>query len=111
MFGIGETIAHSAKRAGLLSGGLLLCTVGTGFLTVSGWFALWPVMGTAMTALIIAGIYLGVGLILIGASAQSKPTAPIAQQPSAPQAAQTPPLMQAFLYGLQAGSQADKARS
>lgn len=111
MFGIEQKVAHTAKRAGLLSGGLLFCTVGIGFLTLAGWFALAPIVGIQNTALILAGAYLGIGFILVGAGAhrekdpQPRPEAPETTQPKT-----APPIVEAFMYGLQAGANADRAR-
>lgn len=115
MFGIQQKMAHAAKRAGLLSGGLLLCAVGAGFLTVAAWFALIPVMGLTHTALIIAGTYLGLGLILVGLSqrdrSDSQPSPSAAKSSPTPQAAASaPPLVEAFMYGLRAGAHVDRAR-
>lgn len=109
MFGIQQKMAQTAKRAGFLSGGLLLCAVGVGFLTVSVWLGLVPFVGAPLTAAIIAGGYLGVGLILIGVGAGFGH--PTNQQSAAePPKADGPPIVQAFLHGLQAGSNAERAR-
>ncbi|WP_342076973.1 phage holin family protein [Yoonia sp. SS1-5] len=109
MFGIRKKAAKTAKRAGLLTGGLLLCTVGAGFLTLAGWLALVPIVSMQMTATIIAAIYLGIGLIMIGIGVRSETAAdqPV-HQPQA--AADGPPILQAFMYGLQAGAQSDQTR-
>lgn len=109
MFGIKEKLARSAKRAGLMSGGLLCCMVGTGFMTVSAWFGLVPQLGVPTTAAIIAGVYIGVGLILIGLSSREDHPA-VSAAATEPTPSQAPPLTQAFLYGLQAGNQASKSR-
>lgn len=111
MFSIKQKVAQTAKRAGLLSGGLLLCSVGVAFLTVAGWIALSPLIGVLNTALVFAGLYLGIGLIMIGSGVQNSQRA--SQQPSAPpqgKAATTQPLMEAFMCGIQAGARADQAR-
>ena len=111
MFSIEQKVARTAKRAGFLSGGLLLCTVGVGFLTVAGWFALYPLIGVLNTALVCGGVYLGIGLIMIGAG--SHPSAQSAQEAlpkPTEQNAATPPIIEAFMYGLQAGARADQAR-
>lgn len=111
MFGIEKKVAHTAKRAGLLSGGLLLCAIGAGFLTVAGWFALYPLVGVQNTALIFAGVYVGLGLILIGAGAHRSSSAAHQSQPQAhAQSGSAPAVVEAFMYGLQAGARADKAR-
>lgn len=114
MFGIEKKLARTARRAGLLSGGLLLCTVGVGFLTVAGWFALSPVIGVQNTALVIAGIYVGTGLIMIGIGAHrsshgSHRSHDARAQPDAAPT-RSPPIVEAFMYGLQAGARADQAR-
>lgn len=112
MFRIRAKLADTARRAGLLTGGLLLCSVGTAFLTVAAWLALLPIVGAALTAAIVASVYLGIGLILIGVSLQGRRA--LAQ--SADAAASPPvtplnsPMMEAFLYGIQAGAKADRAR-
>ncbi len=109
MFGIQKKVATTAKRAGLLTGGLLLCIVGTGFLTVAGWLALLPLVGVQSTAAIFAGLYLGIGLILIGLSTRSDGK----QEPHAATETHSegPPIVQAFMYGLQAGARADHTGS
>ncbi|WP_370400459.1 phage holin family protein [Sulfitobacter sp. JB4-11] len=110
MFDIEQKVANTAKRAGLLSGGLLLCAVGTAFLTVAGWFALVPVVGLQMTALIIAGCYLGIGLIMIGVGSGSSDTSAPTKAESRKAEVGGPPIVQAFMYGLQAGAQAERKR-
>ncbi|MBB5723980.1 hypothetical protein FHS72_003628 [Loktanella ponticola] len=112
MFGIKDKVARTAKRAGLISAGTVCCTVGVGFLTASGWLALAPTVGPATAAFIIAGVYIGVGLILIALGAndpatQHRPPA-AAEQPKT--ATQAPPLMQAFMFGMETGVKADKRR-
>jgi hypothetical protein len=88
-----------------MTGGLLFCLIGTAFLTIAGWLALLPLVGVQLTAVIFAGLYLGVGLILIGVSTGSH------EEPEPHAATAThgdgPPILQAFMYGLQAGAQAD----
>ena len=111
MLGIEKKVEHTAKRAGLLSGGLLLCAVGAGFLTVAGWFALYPFVGIQNTALIFAGIYIGLGFILIGVGTQRSSTSTQhSQSPASAQTGAAPAVVEAFMYGLQAGARADRAR-
>ncbi|WP_412176194.1 phage holin family protein [Lentibacter sp. XHP0401] len=111
MFGIERKVAHTVKRAGLLTGGLLLCSVGAGFLTVAGWLILLPLVGTATTALIVACVYLGFGLIMlaIGSTRRRDNLKPPAEE-KAP-STDGPPIMQAFLFGLHAGAQADRGKT
>ena len=111
MFGIEQKVAKTAKRAGLLSGGLLLCAVGTGFLTVAGWLALVPLVGVQLTAAIVAGVYLGAGFILLGLGAKdAEPEAPLKATSETVETAAAPPIVQAFMYGLQAGAHAEQRR-
>ncbi|MBT0956156.1 hypothetical protein IV417_02050 [Alphaproteobacteria bacterium KMM 3653] len=117
MFGIEQKLARTAKRAGLLSGGLLLCLIGAAFLTVAVWFALLPEFGPGVTALIIGGGYLGLGCICLGLGAGGgaavQPQVPLAAAEAAPAPGATPespPIVQAFVYGLQTGSKAGQAR-
>lgn len=110
MFSIEQKVADTAKRAGLLSGGLLLCAVGTGFLTVAGWLALVPIVGVQLTATIVAAAYLGVGCILIGVSAKGSDRKAPRKPSHASSDATAPPIVQAFMFGLQAGAQAEQSR-
>ena len=111
MFNIEKKITNTAKKAGFLSGGLLLCSVGTGFLTVAGWLTLLPLVGTAATALIVACVYLGFGLILFAFGSTGKAEVP--QPPAKEQdtSVDGPPILQAFLFGMQAGAKADSRKS
>ncbi|MEJ6396707.1 hypothetical protein V8J84_02200 [Yoonia sp. 208BN28-4] len=98
--------------------------VGAAFLTVAGWITLVPMIGLETTAFVISAIYFGLGLILLGVasssddSSTSESVSPSvkasatssAPKPDSPTSPEAPPLMQAFMYGLQAGSQAEKAR-
>lgn len=66
-----------------------------------------------MAAFIIAAAYLGMGLILVGLATMSGDTgsAPIEQSaPEPDKTSDTPPILQAFMYGMQAGAQADQKR-
>jgi len=104
MFDIRKKIARTAKNAGLLIGGLLLCSVGIGFLTVAAWLGLSALIGAQLTAVTIASVYIGVGLIMIGITASK----PLEKEPTSPppksETPDTPPIIEAFLYGLKAGS-------
>lgn len=112
MLGVKEKVAKTAKRVTLVSAGAMCCIVGAGFLTVSGWLALVPIVGPATTAVILAGIYLGVGLILLAVSGtETEKTHQQQAELNKPQAqSDAPPIMQAFLFGMQAGASADKRR-
>jgi hypothetical protein len=111
MLTIRQKLAQTAKRAGLLSGGLLLCLVGAGFLTFAGWIALSALIGGLNTALVFAALYLGIGLIMMGAAVHRAPrlSHDAAARPQSPGATKQS-LLDAFLYGMQAGAKADQAR-
>jgi len=113
MFDIKDKAAQTAKRAGLISAGGLCCLVGAAFLTLAAWFYLVAVLDPMAAALILAGVYLGLGLILIGVG--SSRTAHHPQTPPPSYAAKpaeasgfSSPLVQAFLHGLDAGRRADR---
>lgn len=90
--------------------------VGAGFLTTAAWIYLASAFDPLMAAVVIGGIYAGVGLVTIGASRSSGSTA--SSQHVTTQAApikspveDAPPLMQAFLFGLQAGANSERRQS
>jgi hypothetical protein len=104
--GLKNTAETAARKAGLFTGGLLCISVGAGFLTVAAWVTLELAHGALTAAFVLGVVYLGLGLVLIGVSAnraytQSSQTA--IEDATTPQEA--PPLVQAFLQGLQAGAQ------
>lgn len=107
MFGIEQRAARAARRAGLISAGVLLCSCGVVFLTVAGWLALLPIVGAAQTATIFALLYLGVGALLMGFASRSEQHSPKSHPAKSEETPPTegPPIMQAFMYGLQAGAQ------
>lgn len=106
---IKEKAAQTAKRAGLLSGGVFLCTVGLGFLTLALWFQLVIHVTPTQAALILAVGYMIIGLILIavGKTAPDDGVPSTEQKPPQPPS-QASPLVQAFLHGLDAGSRAGR---
>lgn len=108
MFSIKQKAKQTAKRAGLLTGGLVFCVVGVGFLTVAAWIYFANVLSVQLAALIIGGVYVGAGLILIGlGSSRSHHVDPMPlsehEAKPAPQP-NVPPLLQALLFGIEAGS-------
>ncbi|MEO1563432.1 MAG: phage holin family protein [Pseudomonadota bacterium] len=110
--GIKQSAASAARKAGLFTGGLLCMAVGAGFLTVAAWILLTLAHGAMIAALVIGAAYFGLGLVLLGiaatrASSHSE-AAPAVARPHAQQTIDAPPLMQAFLHGLQAGANAQQ---
>lgn len=107
MFDLIEKKAKAAARSIVLSsvGGLSLA-VGLAFLTVAAWIFLTAVATPLTAALVIGGVYTGLGLIMMGlSSARSTEPAPVARTHAPSEA---PPLMQAFLHGMQAGANAQR---
>ena len=107
-----DKAARVARRAGILSGGVLCIIVGTGFLTAAVWLYLATAYDPMLASVVIGIGYLGAGLLVVGiAVSDSSPAAkqPLAQEAKA--APDAPPLLQAFLYGLQAGATAERRQS
>lgn len=102
MFSIKQKAHRKAKRAGFLSVGLLLLTVAAGFLTLAGWFQLRLDFSPVHSAFILTAVFAGVGMVLTAVAINHGRT-DTSPQPDHP-AYDTPPLIKAFLYGLQAGS-------
>ena len=113
--GLKHSAGATARKAGLLSGGLLCVIVGAGFLTTAAWIYLASAFDPLMAAVVIGGIYTGVGLVTIGASLSSgSTTARHTTTQAAPVKSpveDAPPLMQAFLFGLQAGANSERRQS
>lgn len=111
---IEEKAAQVGRRAALGLCATLLITVGLAFATVALWIVLAAVLSTLHAAAIIGLVYFGLGLILLGIMMNSGSTPKHNLEPTPREvrkADSAPPLVQAFLYGLQAGSDASKTRS
>lgn len=105
--------ARAARKAGILCGGLVCILVGAGFLTVSLWIVLSAEYGAAFAATVLGTGYFGIGLLAMGIAVFSgkapvQPPAPIA---TTPRPADGPAMLQAFLYGMQAGSGSEKTKT
>lgn len=110
MFSLKQKATQTAKRAGLMTAGILLCCVGIGFCTAAAWLQLSVTFSAVQTALIIAACYVGLGLVLVAAGrspgkATEQPSA-FASEPKS----DAPPIMQAFLHGMQAGANAKTSK-
>ena len=97
-----------------MCGGAILMMVGLAFLTVSLWLHLSLVYGTIFAATVIGTAYFGVGLLILGiAAAGEKPLPPDEHPPvhvnKRPPPADGPAIIEAFLYGMQAGTNARKS--
>nr|WP_171054603.1 hypothetical protein [Roseovarius arcticus] len=89
--------------------GGILVLVGVGFLTSAGWIALEDAYSSLAAALVIACVYLGLGLILFGITASSADSAshaaaeaPLRDPATPPRTGSMSPLAEAFVIGLNA---------
>jgi hypothetical protein len=108
-----KNAARASRKAGLLTGGLLSIIVGLGILTWSAWLYLSVVTDPVTASAIIGGAYVGVGLLMIGTATlpshdKAAPEPPAKSAQFAGQPGAQPPLMQAFLYGMDAGLAAQR---
>lgn len=97
--------------------GAVFLIVGVGFLTSAGWILLEEAYSSLAASLIIAGIYLGVGLILLAVASNAKESrayaaemAPLRDPATAPRPGAMSPLAEAFIIGLNAAYAARRRR-
>lgn len=100
--------ARAARKAGLLTGGLLCLVVGVAFVTASIFLAIAASHGAILAALVVGGFYLGVGLILIGLAGRSRHV-PAQKAAAPPPAADSTAMVNAFLSGVYAGVSAKRS--
>ncbi len=110
MFGPVESkVARVGKKAVIGLGAGLCLGVGVAFLTVAAWLLLVAVADALTAATVIGVTYLGAGLILLGVvltggNSGTDRTAHNAATGPEQGAAEVPPLMAAFLHGMNAGA-------
>lgn len=109
-----KAAARAALRTAMMSGGAVCVLVGIGFLTMALWLHLTLLYGAILASLTVGAAYLGVGLIAIGFSVAKPAHEPAETAEPRPDEApidtsNAPPLVQAFLYGMQAGMRARKS--
>ena len=105
--------ASAARKTGFAFGGALFFAVGLAFLTAAAWIYLAVTLSLFHAALIIGAAYVGLGLIFFGFASSSgsdhEVQAMKAEMPQQPQTrGDAPPLVEAFLFGMQAGMGAPK---
>ncbi len=103
-----SSAAQAMRKAALLSAGLFCCVAGMAFLTLSAWILLSEAYGALTAASVIGSFYSGVGLILIAVALSGNRAGSdraVASKPA------DPPLMQAFLAGLETGSSTARRRA
>ncbi|MFX0545089.1 hypothetical protein ACEWPL_006035 [Roseovarius sp. S1116L3] len=100
--------ARALRRALLTAIGSILVVIGAVFLTSAAWIMLAQTYSALFAALILAGIFLGLGLIFLGVASATRyhPVAPEAAPLRDPATPPVPgamsPLAEAFLIGLNA---------
>lgn len=106
---IKDRSARAARRALILIFGAAFLVVGIGFLTSAAWIMLEDVYSAAAASLVLSGFYSGVGLVAIAIASSSAKRdmrtqkRPVEDHPPVPpQPGAAPPLVQAFLIGLNA---------
>ena len=101
-----------ARRSAFAFGGAVFSAIGIAFLTAAGWLVLAELRDATFAWLICGAVYLGAGLVCLGLSRKRNTNdshrafdtgragaAPIATKPDQP----LPPLVAAFILGLNAG--------
>lgn len=71
----------SLRRAGFGLGGAFLMMIGAAFLTVSAWITLVEMRDAQFAALVIGGVYFGLGLVVIAIGARRPYVPPAAAAP------------------------------
>lgn len=106
---IKDRSARAIRRALICVVGGVFVLVGLGFLTAAAWIMLEDAYSASAAALILAGIFTGIGLIALGmVSSSSKrdagaaPRTPLNDPATPPQPGATPPLAEAFIIGFNA---------
>lgn len=107
--------ARAARRAGLTLVGAILFAAGLGFFTAAAWMVLSVEYSALFAAMVLGAAYTGLGLILFAAAAlQGSPPPPQPEERHEPyrgegaRAANLPPIAEAFVFGLNAGMEADR---
>ena len=101
--------ARAASKAAYISAGSIVLLVGIAFLTAGAWIHLSTVQSPVAAAVIIGSVYTGAGLIFI--SIGLRPRVAVVAAPVPATAPATGLMMQAFMFGLQAGASTDRKRS
>ncbi len=106
---IKDRSARAIRRALISAIGGVFLAISAGFLTSAAWIMLEDVYSATAAALILAGIYAGIGLIALGVAsssakrdARAAPRTPLTDPATPPQPGATPPLAEAFIIGFNA---------
>ena len=109
MFGVGQKIGGAARKAGVVTAGATLTSVGVAFLTAAAWIFLAAEHGTLIAAVVIGFTYTGLGIVIVAmGSSDGRLKAERAQQAAVSTHAETPAQMVilSFLQGMEQGRQA-----
>ncbi len=106
---IKDRSARAIRRALVVTAGGIFVAIGVGFLTSAAWILLEDAYSALAAALILAGVYIGFGLIAFGVASSSAkheasaaPHSPLSNPTTPPQPGAMPPLAEAFIIGLNA---------
>ena len=109
---------QTARSVALSLASVMLMTVGAGFLTVAAWIYLSAITDTLIAASVIGASYVGFGLIFLGMAKSTPQDHEIPSEQASLEtdgyganATNAPPIMQAFLHGMQAGAHAKHGRA
>ncbi len=94
----------AVRNAGLIGVGALLLLVAIGFFTAAGWMVLAVAYGPILATLLVGCVYAGLGLVFVGVASRDGPGESRRPEPKP----KSTSLMEAFLVGLQAGTNARK---
>lgn len=111
MFGIPQKIGVAARKAGVITAGAALTSVGVAFLTSATWIYLAAEHGTLFAASVIGLVFTGLGIILVATgSFAGRSNTEYHQQAAVSPQAESPAQMVvlSFLKGLEQGRQAAK---
>lgn len=110
MFSIKQKAARTAKRVGLMSVGLALCVIGWGFFTLAAWLYLVSGFSPLEAASIMGTFYFGLGLLFLAIARNPSRDDVHVEPPQAASETNASPLVQALMFGIQAGMNTSKSK-
>ncbi|NIZ07902.1 phage holin family protein [Pseudooceanicola sp. HF7] len=112
MFGsLKYAVSRAARKAGYSLGALVMIMIGLGFLTAAAWLYLTEIRSSLFAALVIGGVYFGLGLVLMALASIDRPV-PMAHpsHTEPPAAGSMTGIITALMQGVGAGIAAGSAR-
>lgn len=108
---IEQKFAHAGQKAMFGLGAMFCLFAGFGFLTIAAWIWIAAISDAITAAVVIGAFYVGVGFILLAcALMRPVPREAAPKSPPNPPTTDAPPLMAAFIYGMQAGAQSGSSK-